>query len=440
MATVEKTRSLIVGLGRSGLSALRYLSAQGEVCDVTDAAEQVPGLAQTGAMSQVNAMRLGDLAAPAPLGAYRQVVLSPGISPREPLIRALAEAGAEILNDVELFARAVPAPVIGVTGSNGKSTVVSMLAHALRASGWRVGLGGNIGTPALDLLASPADVYVLELSSFQLELVRSLRCAAAVSLNVSEDHLDRHASVAEYAAVKRRIYQGCSFCLVNRDDALAGAGVAADASFGLRGDEDWHLEQGEAGPWIARGADRVLEVSRLRVAGLHNALNAMAALALLDGFGADLAAGAEALTRFAGLPHRCQWIGRYAGIDWYDDSKGTNVGSTLAALNGLPAPVIWIGGGVGKGQDFRPMAPVLAARGKAAITYGRDGDEIAAVLDGLLPVYREPDLRASVARARAIAVPGDRVLLSPACASFDQFSGYEARGRAFAQAVSEVCA
>ena len=441
MASAEHKRHLLVGLGRSGLACLRFLLERGERVDVTDAAAELPALEEASLRDRDIGRCLGELRAPRPIDEYASLLLSPGIAPDSDIVRAARDAGVEVINEIELYARQVQVPVIAVTGSNGKSTVVSMLGHVGEALGLRIGVGGNIGTPALELLAGEFAAHVLELSSFQLELVTGLRTRTAIVLNLSEDHLDRHASLAEYARIKQRIYRECDRPLVNRGDSLAAGGIEAWASIGegeAGGDESWGLIEREGSTWICRGDRGLLDAGRLRVAGRHNAFNAMAALALLDAAGFDAEAAAEALTGFAGLPHRCQWVGRFDEVDWYDDSKGTNVGSTLAALNGLPAPIIWLGGGVGKGQDFSPIGPVLGARGKAAVTFGRDGGRIAEALQGHLPVHREADLGSSVRRARALAAPGDTVLLSPACASFDQFSGYEARGRAFADAVKAV--
>lgn len=430
-------RSLIVGLGRSGLASLRHVLALGGQADITDAAERLALLdADEFATSDI-AVQLGELAAPRPLATYAELVLSPGVSPRIELVRSARALGIPVVNEVELYARAVSVPVIGVTGSNGKSTVVSMIGHVGEVLGLDIGVGGNIGTPALELLARHHAMHVLELSSFQLELAESLRTVSAIVLNVSEDHLDRHASLGEYAAIKRRIYRACERPLVNAGDSLAGAGVDAWARIGGP-DAAWQLADRDGARWICRGAEPLLDTAQLRVAGEHNAFNAMAALALLDAAGVNATEAAGAICGFPGLAHRCQWVGRFDEVDWYDDSKGTNVGSTLAALNGLPAPIIWLGGGVGKGQDFAPIGPVIGDRGKAAVTFGRDGGLIADALQGRVPVYREADLGGSVRRARSLAGPGDTVLLSPACASFDQFDGFEARGRAFADAVRAV--
>jgi UDP-N-acetylmuramoylalanine--D-glutamate ligase len=286
-------------------------------------------------------------------------------------------------------------------------------------------------------------LYEMELSSFQLETVLSLRCKAAANLNVSPDHLDRHHSFEAYAEAKSRIFIGCELAIVNRQDAETERNVRAahrKLSFGLdaplAGQYGLVKQGGE--DWLAFGEERLLKVSELKIHGLHNAANALAALALADAAGIARAASLAVLREFKGLRHRCEWVAEVDGVAWFNDSKGTNVGATLAALAGLPEPIVWLGGGQGKGQDFAPLKPVLAQKAHAAILYGQDAAQIERALSGALPVHREPDLAASVRRARAVARRGDRVLLSPACASLDQFRNYEERGEKFCALVREL--
>lgn len=432
---------LVVGLGASGTSTLRHLARQGARLTVTDSRAAPAGVEALRAEFPQVDFHLGGFQAPAPLSQYAFAAVSPGVSLDEPFVRELAQAGVEILGDIELFARAANAPVVGITGSNGKSTVTTLVGEMASVAGLRVGVGGNLGTPALDLLREDAQLYVLELSSFQLETTRSLRCVAATVLNLSQDHLDRHGTMAHYGAVKARIFEGCRSAVANREDAAALALAPSSAvSFGanppLAGHYGLILRDGEW--WLSRGDERLLAQRELRIFGLHNAANALAAMALADAAGIPRAAQLEALRRFGGLPHRCQFVAERGGVQYFNDSKGTNVGSTLAALLGLPAPIVWLGGGQGKGQSFAELRPALAQKGRAAVLFGEDAAAIEREVLGALPVYREPDLRTALRRARGLAQPGDRVLLSPACASFDQFRNYVDRGEQFAAAVREL--
>ena len=446
MSRYQGQRILVVGLGASGTSALRYLSRAGATVTVTDSRAAPAGIDALRAEFPDVAFHLGAFDAPRPLSQFAEAVVSPGIALDEPFAKALVAAQVPVVGDVELFARDARAPVVGITGSNGKSTVTTLVGEMARAAGLRVKVGGNLGTPALDLLADDVQLYVLELSSFQLETTRSLACAAAAFLNLSEDHLDRHGTMAVYGEIKSRIFRRCDVAVVNRDDAATRAGsgdggskTGKVASFGLGapgGDAQYGLVEHRGERWLAAPGP-VMPVSALRIQGLHNAANALAALALADAVGIARDASIEALQRFPGLPHRCEFIAQRHGITWLNDSKGTNVGSTLAALQGLDAPIVWLGGGQGKGQDFVPLARPLAQKGRAALLFGQDAQAIEDAIVGALPVYREPDMTAALQRARSIARAGDRVLLSPACASLDQFRNYVERGERFAAWVQE---
>lgn len=439
---------LVVGLGASGASALRHLVAQGIEVDVTDSRAAPPGLDDMRARFPDVSFQLGALGAPRPLAAYASAVVSPGVPLDEPLVRALSSSGVEIIGDIELFARAIaarpadrPPCIVGITGSNGKSTVTTLVGEMAKAAGLRVKVGGNLGTPALDLLGDDTQLYVLELSSFQLETTHSLACTAAAFLNLSEDHLDRHGTLQAYGAAKARIFRRCSTSVVNREDAAVMRLLPATGTvtFGLDEPRDRAYGLGGAGAdrWLMHGKHRLMPLASLRIQGLHNAANALAALALANAAGIPRAPSLQALAEFAGLPHRCEFVAARNGVTWLNDSKGTNVGSTLAALNGLGAPIVWLGGGQGKGQDFRPLAATLARTGRAAVLFGADAEAIEQAIFGALPVYREPDMQAALTRAKAIARPADRVLLSPACASFDQFRNYVERGERFAAWVQE---
>ncbi len=469
---------LVVGLGLSGVSALRYLVRAGAKVAVTDSRAAPNGIEALRAEYPGVTFYLGAFSAPAPLSQFKEAVVSPGVDLREPFVQQLRNAGVAIIGDIELFAREVnrfPIPaglppvlrglegstgpvdvapaanaqfpaVIGITGSNGKSTVTTLVGEMARAAGVSVAVGGNLGTPALDLLADGVDLYVLELSSFQLETTVSLCCTAAAYLNLSEDHLDRHGTMAQYGAVKARIFKGAQAAVINREDPAVMAAASQlpptvrVLSFGLdgadAGDYGLGVEGGEL--WLCRGQHPLMTQSRLHIAGLHNAANALAALALAEAAGLPQAPCLEALAAFEGLPHRCRLVRELRGVRYINDSKGTNVGSTLAAIRGLPAPIHWLGGGQGKGQDFTPLAPALRAREGAAYVFGEDAPRLQSALQGAVPVTRTPDLAAALAAAHAAARPGATVLLSPACASLDQFRHYGERGDQFERAVEAL--
>ena len=425
---------LVIGLGKTGAACARFFAAQGAHVTVTDSRREPPGIVEVRGLPVD--LQLGRFGVDRPVASYALAAVSPGVSLDEPFVRDLRTAGVPTFGDIELFARAAEAPVIAITGSNGKSTVTTLLGEMAKRSGLNVAVGGNLGTPALDLLAPDVELYVMELSSFQLETVLSLRCKAAANLNVSPDHLDRHHSFEAYAEAKSRIFIGCETAVVNRNDPETERNVRAaqrKLSFGLDAPMagQYGLVKWQGDDWLAVGDERLLRASELKIYGLHNAANALAALALADACGIARHASLAVLREFRGLRHRCEWVAEVGGVAYFNDSKGTNVGATLAALAGLPEPIVWLGGGQGKGQDFAPLKPVLAQKGRAAIVYGQDAAQLAVALGDALPVYREPDLAASVKRAHAIARPGDRVLLSPACASLDQFRNYEERGEQF---------
>ena len=453
-------RVLVIGLGKSGAASARYLARAGASLVLTDSRAAPGGIDEVRAAVPQGEFHLGGFAAPQPWSQFAFAVVSPGVPLDEPFIVALRQARVEILGDVELFARAAAAPVIGITGSNGKSTVTTLVGEMAVAAGLRAGVGGNLGTPALDLLDAQAQLYVLELSSFQLETTETLKLAAATILNVSPDHLDRHGSVERYTAAKARIYAHAQTAVVNRDDRAThtGAHLARNiVSFGLdqpapghyglieQGGETWLAAppQGEAQAGAQAGARQqasssrippspLLPLSALKIQGLHNAANALAALALADAAGIAREGSLRALRQFKGLPHRCEWVAEVGGVTWINDSKGTNVGASLAALQGLSGPLVWLGGGQGKGQDFTALRGPLKDKARAAILFGTDAARIERDLGGALPVKRVPDLAAAVDEARKLAQAGDRVLLSPACASLDQFRNYEERGARFA--------
>ncbi|ERP94355.1 UDP-N-acetylmuramoyl-L-alanyl-D-glutamate synthetase [Marinobacter sp. ES-1] len=370
---------------------------------------------------------------------FNELVVSPGISVAEPAIAGAAQKGAVIRGDIDLFAEAADAPIIAITGSNGKTTVTTLVGEMARDAGRKVQVGGNIGTPALDLLGQGADLYVLELSSFQLETTAELNAQAATVLNVSDDHMDRYPDKMAYFQAKQRIYRGCRNAIVNLDDALSTPMARDNLRFLCFGfnrvnPETFSTRDDERGTWITFGFDNLLLASELKLMGLHNISNVMAALALGHAAGLAMEPMLQVAREFPGLPHRCEFIRQLGGVDYINDSKGTNVGATVAAIESL-APeqgkVVLIAGGDGKGADFQPLAQPVAQHCRAVVLIGRDAPAIAAALPEDVVTVMASSFERAVSGAREIAHEGDRVLLSPACASFDMFRDYNDRGDQF---------
>jgi len=440
---LQEARTLIVGLGATGLSCARFLAQRGVEVAVIDSREQPPALVDMQRELPHVALFTGGFDAEVFRRAER-ILVSPGVSLQEPLLVEARQRGIEIIGDIELFARTVQAPVAAITGSNGKSTVTTLLGAMAQQSGRNVRVGGNLGTPALDLIGEQEpDLYVLELSSFQLETVRSLHCRAATVLNISPDHLDRYDSVAAYARAKQQIFACADVQIVNRDD-VAASELASDkvptVGFGLRkpAARDFGLLETPDGCWIAKGCEQWMPVSAVRMPGRHNLANALAALALGDTLGFQREAMLQVLEEFQGLPHRTQWVADVGGVRWFNDSKATNIGATLAAVHGFNGPLVLVAGGQGKGGDFSELAAGLDARVKAVVLLGEAADEIEAALQDKVATQRASDMFDAVRQAAALAASGDTVLLSPACASFDMFRDYQQRGETFMQAVREL--
>jgi UDP-N-acetylmuramoylalanine--D-glutamate ligase len=439
--------SVVVGLGKTGASCLRYLAKRGIPVRATDSRRPPPGLEELGALARSIDLRLGgfDLSL---LDGASQLLMSPGVALEEPIARLARDRGIEVLGDVELFARNVQAPVIGITGTNGKSTVTSLVARMAAAAGRTVLAGGNLGTPALDLLEKPVpDLYVLELSSFQLETTSSLHLQAAVVLNVSADHLDRYPSVAAYAKAKARIFSKAATVVLNADDPLVAAmrapaapgAQARTVTFSIeRSDADFTLLRSGTQTLLARRGEGLLDAARMKITGLHNAANALAALALGEAAGLPMPAMLAALESFPGLPHRSEWIADVAGVRFVDDSKGTNVGATIAAVSGMPGPLVMIAGGLGKGQDFTPLAQAFRGKVRHVVLIGQDAGALAAAVKDVCPTQIVASMPEAVFAAARAARAGDTVLLSPACASLDMFRDYGHRGDVFAAAVRDL--
>jgi len=435
---VSDRRALIVGLGKTGLSCVRYLSGQGREIAVADSRLQPPGLDELKAGWPDVPVYLGEFDEELFAG-FNELVVSPGISIAEPAIAGAAARGARIRGDIDLFADAADAPIIAITGSNGKTTVTTLVGEMARAAGRNVQVGGNIGTPALDLLDQGADLYVLELSSFQLETTEELGALAATVLNVSDDHMDRYPDKMAYFQAKQRIYRGCKNAIVNLDDALSTP-MARDTlrflcfGFNRVNPETFSTRDDDQGTWITWGLDNLLLASELQLMGRHNISNVMAALALGHAAGLAMEPMLEVARSFRGLPHRCEFVRNLNGVDYINDSKGTNVGATVAAIESLvpdSGKVILIAGGDGKGADFQPLAEPVAACCRALVLIGRDAGKISEAVGVSVPQYRATSLQEAVSLARQAAEPGDRVLLSPACASFDMFRDYNDRGEQF---------
>ena len=438
---------LVVGLGQTGLSVAYYLKTKGLHFAVVDSRENPPGKEEfLSQFAGVNYVFGPFNQAQALFNAAQVLVVSPGIAVATLEIRAARERGAEIIGDIELFVREAQAPIIAITGSNGKSSVTTLVDLMAKQAGMKSYAGGNLGYAALDLLKeSVPDLYVMELSSFQLETTHSLKAISAVVLNVSEDHMDRYDSYSDYAAAKQIVYQPCHCAVVNRDDALVMAMLATSqyetmVSFGLSAPQMGHygVRQAQGKRWLAKGETLLLAVDEMKLPGEHNVANALAALALGEAAGIPLAGMLQALREFTGLSHRTQWVRERAGVNWYDDSKGTNVGATLAALAGLPGKTVLIAGGQGKGADFMPLRAVANEKARALVLIGEDREKIAAVVQGYAPYVFAASMQEAVAAAAELAQAGDNVLLSPACASFDMFKGYAHRGDVFSQAVREL--
>jgi len=443
-APLKLRRALIVGLGVSGLSAARYLHAAGCAVTVIDIRAEPPQRAALLALDPAIAVHTGPFDS-ALLQGIDALIVSPGVALQGAFFDAARARHLPLIGDIELFARAANAPVAGITGTNGKSTVTTLVGRMAERGGKRVRVGGNLGEPALQLLDAKAELYVLELSSYQLQTTDSLKLEAATVLNVTPDHLDRYASVEEYAAAKARIFRRCGTAVINADDVRTVAMVPAGQRalrFSLTGSSgaEFALLERADGPWLACRGQALLAASELKIAGRHNIANALAALAMGEALGVDLPSRLTALREFTGLPHRTQWVADVHGVRYIDDSKGTNVGATLAAVSGLPAPLLLIAGGEGKGQDFLPLRAALKGKVRLALLIGRDAPALGTALAGVCAIEYCPSLEAAVRRAAASARAGEIVLLSPACASFDMFRDYAHRGAVFAATVRELAA
>jgi UDP-N-acetylmuramoylalanine--D-glutamate ligase len=446
---------LILGLGESGLACARWCDRQGARVRVADTRQVPPYLDELKRRVTSADFRGGEFDK-ALLEDIDLLVLSPGLSGGLMVVIHARAQGIPVVGEIELFAQGLRSlgqnvPVLAITGTNGKTTTTALTGHLLAMTGKRPGLAGNISPAALTALMDAQDadalpdVWVLELSSFQLETTETLNPLAATVLNISDDHLDRYIDLGEYASTKARVFEGNGLQVLNRQDAYSKAMAIPGRrmiSFGLDApahEDDFGLRENRGEPWLVQGARFLLPISELPVSGLHNAANAMAALALCTALGFNANSLLPALRSFRGLPHRVEKVAEINGVTWYDDSKGTNVGATVAALEGLGRKVVVILGGEGKGQNFAPLAPAIAAHARAVVLIGRDAPLIEKeLLDTGIAIHNASDMTDAVRRAQALAQPGDAVLLSPACASFDMFRNYEHRAQVFVEAVRNL--
>ena len=443
---LKAKRVLVLGLGETGLSALRWLATKGAVMSAADSRDNPPNIDDLRRTMPQVAIYTGKFKQAVLLDA-ELIVISPGVALSEPAVQAAIKHGIPVIGDVELFAQYRPknAKVIGITGSNGKTTVTTLVGEICKAAGLNTIVAGNIGLPVLDALSMDVpDVYVLELSSFQLETTINLHLDVATVLNVCEDHMDRYGAIADYAAAKARLLKYTKVAVLNRNDATSLAMQAENIiTFGLNAALDVNdfglIQNGEL--WLASGQRKLCKTSALKIAGQHNVANALAAAALCTAIGIEKDVIVDTLIKFKGLAHRVEWVANIDDVDYYDDSKGTNVGATCAAIagmskNGLSQKVVLIAGGDGKGQDFAPLAAAVQANSRAVVLIGRDAALIEAVLSATdVPRYQAVDLPEAVNIAKKIAQKGDAVLLSPACASFDMFKNYVHRAEVFVDAV-----
>lgn len=445
MIATSKVKA-VIGTGVTGLSVARFLAAQGQRFVLMDTRSNPPNLEKVQKEFPGVTIVCGDLDAQTLL-ACDEIIVSPGVAVATPAIEQAKAAGISVVGDIELFVRAAKAPIVAITGSNAKSTVTTLVGEMAKAAGINVAVGGNLGTPALELLNDSVELYVMELSSFQLETVTKLNAKVATILNISADHLDRYENMRAYILAKLRVYFGAEQIVVNRKDILTHPPLAAGVKpiyFGGNADfGSFGLMHCEGVEFLAKNLTPLMPITELKIRGRHNVDNALAALALGDAAGIPMDDMLITLKSFGGLRHRCEFVGEKNAVEFYNDSKGTNIGATLAAIQGLardPQQLIVILGGEGKGQDFTELTPALRAINSKVILIGRDAPVIAEAIGDAAQIIPADSMHDAVSKSFAMANPGDAVLLSPACASFDMFKNYEDRGEKFCLAVQELIA
>lgn len=434
------SKIVVVGLGVTGISVARFLSGLGFDFVVADSREQPSGKDQLqkelGSVTVVSGAFDSEL-----FNNASHLVVSPGVPLTEKAIAEAISGDVQIIGDIDLFACSVDEPVVAITGSNGKSTVTTMLGEMVSAAGKKVGVGGNLGVPALDLLGQQAELYVLELSSFQLERTSQLNATAATVLNVTADHLDRHVDLADYAEQKQRIFRGDGFMVINADDPIVVAMQETGRytlTFSIQAVADFWIGKENGVECLMHGNNPLMPLSELPLEGRHNAANALAALALGTTVGLDEQAMCKALKGFKGLAHRMQRVAEICGVVWVNDSKATNIGACVAALQGYEEKVILIAGGDSKGADMAELIPAVKEKAKAVVLMGKDAGQIEKAINGCVPVHTVLNMQQAVSIAASLAQAGDSVLLSPACASLDQYKNYQDRGDQFTKAVLDL--
>lgn len=443
----DKRRVLIVGLGKTGLSCARFLrsrlSSQNVELAIADSREHPPGLDELLKEFPDTALFLGGFDEQV-FSSAEELIVSPGVSLHEPVIEEAIRCSIPVVGDIELFANTVNAPVIAITGSNGKSTVTSLVGLMASEDKRDVRVGGNLGVPALDLIQDQEpDLYVLELSSFQLECTSSLNATVSAVLNISPDHMDRYKSVDEYVNAKFHVYNGDGIMVLNADDEKVMAMQQPGRnvvyfSVDNQMHDGYKACEHNGRNWLCRGEEKLLLQSELRINGKHNLSNALAALAIGEAFGFSMESMLSALRSFPGLPHRTQWVAEKDSIQWYNDSKATNVGATVAAVNGMDGKVVLIAGGDCKGADFSPMVDAVKEKARAVVLIGKDACILREKLQGAAPIIDAENMVDAVEKASHQAKMGDSILLSPACASFDMYTDYEQRGEVFMDAVRSL--
>jgi UDP-N-acetylmuramoylalanine--D-glutamate ligase len=445
-AIITDKKFVVVGLGQTGLSCVRYLRGLGKSLLVMDTRDNPPGLSLLKQEYPEITVVLGGLD-PAQLLAADEIILSPGIALSTPEIQRAREHGVRIRGDIDLFSDQAEAPVVAITGSNGKSTVTSLVGEMARSAGLNVAVGGNIGVPALDILADDRDIYVLELSSFQLETTQALNATSVVLLNLSEDHMDRYDSKMAYLQAKQRIFFGAQNVIVNDDEPLSAPLVNNKmriSHFGLHAQDinKFSVLESEGERYLCKGFQPLLKISEIKIHGEHNISNCLAALALGDSIGLPMQAMLDAIRNFTGLAHRCQWVRCLDNVNYVNDSKGTNPGAVVTALQGLgkhiQGRIVLIAGGESKGADLSSLVEPVKRFVKALVLIGRDAGKFESLLNTCVPVTHASTMAEAVRSCRTLAEGGDLVLLSPACASFDMFRNYEHRGDVFTEEVMKL--
>ena len=433
----QSSKILVVGLGNTGISISRYLRKLGFAFAITDSRDKPPLIDEFLQVMPDTPVFTGGFDETA-FKVATHLVVSPGVSLTEKsIVKAIAN-GSKIVSDIDLFACSVDEPIIAITGSNGKSTVTTMLGEMAKSAGKKVGIGGNLGTPALDLLEQAAELYVLELSSFQLERTTALNAAAATVLNVSADHLDRHADITKYALEKQNIFNGNGAMVINVDDPIVDAMRDTGRrifTFSIKKDADFYIACKDGAEYLMHHKQYLMPLTELPLEGRHNAANALAALALGVSIDLDVQAMCNALKTFKGLDHRMQRVAEIRGVTWVNDSKATNIGACVAALQGYESKVILIAGGDAKGADMNELTPAIKEKAKSVVLMGKDAGLIKQALNNCVPVYSAESMSQAVQISACLATVGDSVLLSPACASLDQYKNYQDRGDQFAKAV-----